>query len=517
MQRHICISQIENTSLFDFVIIGGGATGLGAAVDACSRGYKTLLLEQSDFAAGTSSRSTKLVHGGVRYLKQGNLTLVHEGLVERERMLHNAPHLVHVLPFIIPTHGKWEKFYYGSGLKLYDALRGKSVFPASHPLDKDEATQLVGNLNTKHFPGAVFYSDGQFDDARMALELAQTVNSLGGVAINHFKVHTIEKAPSGQRRIIADDIVNGTSHTIHTRAVINATGIFSLNFQQGVSPDQHTRLALSRGTHLVFDKLFLKGPAAIMVPKTEDGRVIFAIPWQGHTLVGTTDVPQESPTMCPQPTRAEIDYLLRYLPGLLKKAPGRGDILCAFAGIRPLAGQVGHANTAKISREHAISHDGIGTVCITGGKWTSYRRMGEDVINFAARLHKLPGKRSMSKQLKIHNYVPQKASGIFASYGAAAPMLDELNRRETTSLSAGELPLTAAQVRYAVREEMALTLEDVLARRTRCLFLNVKQTLEVAPQVATIMAGELSAGQSWIEEQIKNFNRFASSFLPPSP
>ena len=516
MQRHICISQIENTVLFDFVIIGGGATGLGAAVDACSRGYKTLLLEQGDFAAGTSSRSTKLVHGGVRYLKQGNLSLVHEGLVERERMLRNAPHLVHVLPFIIPTHSKWENFYYRSGLKLYDALRGKSVFPASHSLDESAVSELVSNLNTEQYPGAVFYSDGQFDDARMALELAQTVNSLGGVAINHFKVHAIEKAPAGQRRIIADDIINGTSHTIHTRAVINATGIFSLNFQQGVSPDQHTRLALSRGTHLVFDKAFLKGPAAIMVPKTEDGRVIFAIPWQGHTLVGTTDVPQESPTMCPRPTGKEIDYLLRYLPGLLKNAPERSDILCAFAGIRPLAGQAGHANTAKISREHAISHDGIGTVCITGGKWTSYRRMGEDVINFAVRLHKLPGKKSMSKQLKIHNYVPQKGNGLFASYGAAAPVLEELNNRETTIINTGGLPLTAAQVRYAVREEMALTLEDVLARRTRCLFLNVKQTLEAAPKTARIMAEELSKDQQWEQEQLQNFKRFAESFLPPS-
>lgn len=512
MKRNLCLSRLEDTPVFDFVVIGGGATGLGVAVDAMSRGFKVLLLEQGDFAAGTSSRSTKLIHGGVRYLRQGNFALVHEGLIERELLLRNAPHLVHELPFIIPTKNKLEQFYYASGLKLYDALRGKSVFPGSHALNSIETFARTANLNSKRYTSSVFYSDGQFDDARMALELAQTINADSGVAINHFKVNAIEKSTSGQRTVVADDILSKKTYRIQTRAVINAAGMFSLMFQHGVPAEQHTRLALSRGTHLIFDKKFLNGETAIMVPKTEDGRVIFAIPWHGHTLVGTTDVVQESPTMCPRPTRDETDYLLRYLSSVLNEAPTKNDILCAFAGIRPLAGQAGHANTAKISREHAISHDAIGTVCITGGKWTSYRRMGADTVNYTIKLNGWPAKSSHSKNLKIHNYVVERGSGPFAVYGAAAPQVQELEQKEDMQVSS--LPISAGQIRYAVREEMAVNLEDVLARRTRCLFLDVSKTLQIAPLVASIMAEEMSQDKEWIENQVQIFRRFAQSFLP---
>ena len=514
MKRQDCIAKLNDIPIFDIVVIGGGATGLGAALDAVSRGYKTLLLEQADFASGTSSRSTKLIHGGVRYLRQGNMALVHEGLSEREILLRNAPHLVHELPFIIPTQNNIERLYYSFGLKLYDALRGKSSFSASKGLNKADALRYAPNLNTRKFSSAVYYSDGQFDDARLALELAQTVNQLGGIALNHLKVHGIEKRQDDLQEITAFDLQDGNTFKIKSRALINATGIFSLDFQTGNTRRHNRKLIMSRGTHLVFEKRFLDGKAAIMLPKTDDGRVIFAIPWYGHMLVGTTDIVQKKPTMCPAPTAEEIDYLLRLIGPVLNIAPAAKDILCAFTGIRPLAGQQGHTNTAKISREHAISHDALGTVCITGGKWTSYRRMGKDVIDYVIKLKRWSVIPSQSKNLRIHNYAIQPR-GKFARYGMAASALEQLDQTESQPLQHTSLPISTAQIRYAIREEMALTLEDVLARRTRCLFLNVRETLKIAPRVVEIMAEEMQQGKDWANEQLEIFGRFAQTFLPP--
>ncbi|MGB7190082.1 MAG: glycerol-3-phosphate dehydrogenase/oxidase, partial [Acidobacteriaceae bacterium] len=361
MKREEMLARLrEREEPWDILVIGGGATGAGVALDAASRGYSVLLLEREDFGKGTSSRSTKLIHGGVRYLQQGNLPLVMEALKERGILLRNAPHLVHELPFLIPSYRFWEKPFYGAGLKLYDLLAGRSGFSKSKLLSRARTLDRQPGIRQEGLRGSVLYYDGQFDDARLLIALVMTAAEQGAVVLNHTGVVEVTKDSAGAvNGVIAVDGETGERLSSKARVVVNATGIFSDAVRRMADPDAPAMIAPSQGIHLVFDKSFLNGGAAIMVPHTSDGRLMFAIPWHGHTLVGTTDTPIAAPSYEPRPFEQEIEFLLETAGRYLRKAPRREDILSAFAGVRPLVKASGASAraTSTISREHTISID----------------------------------------------------------------------------------------------------------------------------------------------------------------
>jgi glycerol-3-phosphate dehydrogenase len=454
----------ERRDPWDFAIIGGGATGAGIAIDAAARGYSALLLEQSDFGKGTSSRSTKLVHGGVRYLEQGNIRLVMEALRERGLLLRNAPHLVHNLAFVVPNYDWWEAPFYGAGLKLYDLLAGKYSFGPSTLLSREETLARLPTIRTEGLRGGVVYYDGQFDDTRLLIHLVATAAEQGAALLNYARVTAV--ARDGVR---FRDEETGRSHDVRARVVINATGPFSDCVRRLADSAVEPSIAPSQGIHLVFDRSFLPGDSAIMVPHTKDGRVMFAIPWHGHTLVGTTDTPVPEAALEPVAQEQEIDFILETAGLYLAKAPSRDDVLSVFAGIRPLAG-AGAARTASVSRDHVIRIEDSGIVTISGGKWTTYRRMAEECVTRAAAHAALAPRAPATKSLPIHRY-PDGGEQDGAPLHSA-------------------LPYTEADVLRAARDEMARTVEDVLARRTRALFLNARAAIAMAPRVAELLSQE---------------------------
>jgi glycerol-3-phosphate dehydrogenase len=507
---------IHHNDPWDMAVVGGGATGVGVALDAASRGYSCCLFEASDFGKGTSSRSTKLVHGGVRYLQQGNVSLVMEALKERGILRQNAPHLVHDLAFVVPNYVWWEAPFYGIGMKVYDMLAGKYGFGRSRVLSRDEVLERIPTLETEGLRGGVLYYDGQFDDARLLIDLAQTAEESGATLLNYAKVvgfsHDAEGFVDG---LSVEDTEGGLQHHIRARCVINATGAFCDAVRRLDDPRAAPMIAPSQGVHVVLDRSFLPGDSAIMVPRTGDGRVMFAIPWHGRVIVGTTETPIDRVELEPRALPQEIDFILETAARYLTHNPTRGDVLSVFTGIRPLVRSSAVASTATLSREHSIHVSKSGLLTIAGGKWTTYRRMAEDCVDHAATLAKLDERPCVTRELRIHGHDEDAARfGELSYYGSAAAPLRELMERspELSRRLHPDLPVSAAQVVWAVRCEMARTVDDVLARRTRALLLNAREAVEIAPDVARQMAAELGRDQAWADDQVKLFNAIARRY-----
>lgn len=508
----------ESPDAWDIVVIGGGATGLGVAVDAASRGYKTLLLEQDDFAKGTSSRSTKLVHGGVRYLQQGNLSLVLEALRERGLLRRNAPHLVHDLPFVVPNYDWWEAPFYGIGLRMYDMLAGKHGLGVSRNLSREETIEKLPTIETEQLRGGVIYHDGQFDDSRLAINLAQTAHEQGATLVNYCAVTKILKDDDVVSGVECVDAETQTTYRVNAKVVVNATGVFTDHIRRLHDSDIRPMLSLSQGVHIVLPRRFLGGDTAIMVPHTDDGRVLFAIPWHDCVVVGTTDTPVDEATLEPRALPEEIDFLMKHAARYLVEDPTREDVLSVFAGLRPLVSEGDDEDTAAISRDHTINVSRFGLLTVTGGKWTTYRKMAEDTVDHAMMLGALEDRDCVTKQLNIHGYYQHAEKfGALEVYGSDAKKIQEIEDEsaENGALLHPDLPVTAAQVIWAVREEMALTVEDVLSRRTRCLLLNARASMEIAPQVAHIMAVESNRDNVWEAEQVESYRALAQGYLLP--
>ena len=517
MNREKFLQQILATdTLWDMAVVGGGATGMGIAVDAAARGYQVVLLERSDFGKGTSSRSTKLVHGGVRYLQQGNISLVMEALKERGILLRNAPHLVHDLPFVVPNYQWWEAPFYGIGLKVYDLLAGQYGFGRSVVLSPEEVLARIPTLGRDGLRGGVLYHDGQFDDARLLINLAQTAVEHGACLLNYARAAGLTRDDDGTLSgLVFHDEETGREYPVRARCIINATGPFCDELRLMDDPKAEPLLAPSQGVHIVLHRSFLPGDTAIMVPHTRDGRVMFAIPWHGHVLVGTTDTPIPAATIEPQPLPGEIEFILETAGNYLSRRPSRADIQSVFTGIRPLV-QAGRASsTAALSREHTITISQSGLLTIAGGKWTTYRKMAEDAVDHASVLAGLQERPSLTRDLPIHGC--QKEAPVdknLAVYGSDAVAIEQLMREQPELAEPFDpaLPICGAQVVWAVREEMARTLDDVLARRTRALFLNARSAVAMAPAVARLMARELRRDQSWQDQQLGDFNNIAAHF-----
>ena len=514
MKRSVHLKKVNSKKKpWDVLIIGGGASGLGAAVDAASRGYRTLLLEKNDFAKGTSSRSTKLVHGGVRYLQNGDISLVIEALKERGIMRKNAPHLVQDLSFVIPSYDWWNSPFYGIGLKIYDMMAGNLGLGPSTLLDREETIELIPNVKKKGLRGGVIYHDGQFDDARMAVSLAQTAENHGASLLNYFGVKGLLKDGDMVTGVRAKDELSGEEFEISAKVVINATGVFSDEILQMDQPGSKKLIVPSQGVHIVLDQSFLNGPHAIMVPHTTDGRVLFAVPWNDYVVVGTTDTLIEAPNEEPTALEEEIEFILENAGAYMTKQPTRADVKSVFSGLRPLAAPEDNGSATKeISRHHKVTVSTSGLVSILGGKWTTYRKMSEDLINTAQSVGGLPERACITHSLPIHGYdYNSDWSNPMHVYGTDIDKISALDEEGNTSLSEA-VHLTKNQIIWAVREEMAMTVEDVLARRTRTLFLNAAEAKILATQVAQIMAEEMGEDQNWIENQIENFTTLTHNY-----
>ncbi len=518
MQRENLLKQLEDTEkVWDFVVVGGGATGLGCAVDAASRGYSVALFEREDFAKCTSSRSTKLVHGGVRYLQKLEVDLVREALHERGLMKQNAPHLVKDQAFVISNYSHWENFLYFCGLTVYDILSfgfgyGRSRFITAKTLRQYLPTSVAEGLK-----GGVVYHDGQFDDARMACNLAQTCVEHGGVVANRTEVVKVLHDEKGKvAGVVAKDLLSGKEYTVKAKAVINAAGCFVDEVLQMDKPGEAKMVVPSQGVHIVLDMKFLQSDYAIMVPKTSDGRVLFAVPWHDKVVVGTTDIQRPTAESEPRPLDEEIQFILDTAGLYMNPAPTRADIVSVFAGQRPLAAPKKEGKKSKeVSRSHKVVVSDNDLITITGGKWTSYRKMAEDTVDKAIKLGKVEKRKCVTRKLKIHGWRPNPnlADHMYV-YGADEPAI--LNMiKENPALGekiSEKYDYTVAEVLWAIRHEMALTVDDVLARRVRLLFVDAREAQKAAPRVAQILAEELGRDQAWIDEQVASFTELASHY-----
>ncbi len=513
--REQILTTLRQFDEWDAIVIGGGATGLGTAVEAASRGYKTLLLEKYDFAKGTSSRSTKLVHGGVRYLAQGNLPLVREALHERGLLRRNAPHLVQDLSFVVPGYAWWSQLYYGVGLKLYDLLSGRLSLGHSRFLSEQDTRERVPTLKQSGLRGGILYHDGQFDDARLAIALMLTLIDLGGVALNYAPVIGLIKTGDKVTGVRSCDSEAGETFDLKGKIVVNATGVFVDAVRRMDDPAAQDMLSPSQGVHVVVDPQFLPGSSAMMIPKTEDGRVLFAVPWHGKALIGTTDTPVDQPEYEPRPLEEEIDFILRTAAQYLSPAPTREDVLSVFVGQRPLVKTADTASTAALSREHAICVSDSGLLTITGGKWTTYRQMGEDVVDRVVQQGNLPPQPSVTQTLKLHGWTQTPAPAPLDVYGSDAVSVQQMPGAD--KLLHPRLPYTEAEVRWTARYEMTRTIEDVLSRRTRSLLLDAAASLEAAPGVAAILVEELGLSSDWQQEQIEAYQSLAKGYLLKPP
>jgi glycerol-3-phosphate dehydrogenase len=508
---------INRDERWDLIVIGGGATGVGIALDAAARGYEVALFEASDFGKGTSSRSTKLVHGGVRYLQQGNIALVMEALKERGLLRANAPHLVHDQSFVVPNYDWWEAPFYGMGMKVYDMLAGKYGFGKSRLLSRDEVIERIPNLEREGLRGGVLYYDGQFDDARLLINLAQSATERGAVLVNYAPVRELAKSAEGfVDGVEFEDLESGRRHTAAARCVINAAGPFCDEVLRMDDPDAPAMIAPSQGVHLVLDRSFLAGESAIMVPHTKDGRVMFAIPWHDHTLVGTTDTPIASVSLEPKPMEEEIDFVLETAAPYLQHDASRGDVLSVFTGIRPLVRAQEEGSTSQLSREHTITVSRSGLLTIAGGKWTTYRNMAEQCLDQAVLLAGLPERPCATRSFHLHGYHTDAARfGDLEVYGSDAPAIRRLMRSQPglEERLHEALPIHAGQVVWAARYEMARTVDDVLARRTRALQLDARAARAMAPRVAELLAGELGGDETWQEAERARFDDLSRTYL----
>lgn len=518
MDRDLMVERaFVSSRLWDLVIIGGGATGVGIAVDAASRGYDVCLVEQSDFGKGTSSRSTKLIHGGVRYLQQGNISLVTGALRERGILRQNAPHLVSDREFIVPNYAWWEIPYYGIGLKLYDLLAGRYGFRSSRWLSSAEAKQRLPNLKDEALRGGISYSDGQFDDARLLVSLAQTAVEQGATLINYCTCTQLLKDSSGQvEGVRISDLESGRECSLRAKAVVNATGCFTDQVLRMDEPKKAPIIAPSQGIHLVLPGDFLAGDSALMVPRTTDGRVLFAIPWHNCTVIGTTDTPISDVELEPLPLKEEVEFILDTARSYLSRPPRRQDVLSVFTGIRPLVKAQEGQHTASLSRDHTLFTSTSKLITIAGGKWTTYRKMAQTAVDLAIKIGELKPTQCKTQHLNIHGYhaSPEKF-GEWAYYGADAQKLLAMGRAQP-DLQAKihpDLSISEVQVLWAVEQEMARTVDDVLSRRTRALLLNARAAIESAPKVAHIMAASLGKDSSWVAREIQSFNEMAQAYL----
>ena len=504
---------------WDVIIIGGGATGLATAVDSAARGYRTLLLEQHDFAKGTSSRSTKLIHGGVRYLRQGRLGLVTESLRERRLLLRNAPHLVHGVPFVVPAYSWWQQPFYGLGLKTYGLIAGKDNLGKSKRLSRDETVEHLPTVNAEGLRGGILYWDAAFDDARLAVTMAQTAADLGGLPLNYMSVRALVKRNDRVTGVAAVDVETGEEFEFGGRVVVNATGVFEHTVRCMDDPNARRFTTASQGTHIVLDEKFLPGRSALMVPSADDGRVLFAIPWHDRVILGTTDTPVQDRELEPRPLEAEIEFLLSHAGRYLETKPGPDDALSVFAGLRPLVRSAVGGPTSAIARDHRVHVSKSGLVTVVGGKWTTCRRMGEVTVDRAARVAGLDRAPTRTKALRLHGWVERATDGFpDAAYGADGDAV--------RALEAGDagldrplhprLPYRGRDVVWAVREEMARSVEDVLARRTRSLLLDARASMEAAPEVARLIARELQQeqGDEWAGAQVAAFRELAQDYIP---
>jgi glycerol-3-phosphate dehydrogenase len=508
----------DPAKIWDIIVVGGGATGLGTALDAASRGYQTLLLEQVDFAKGTSSRSTKLVHGGVRYLAQGNIGLVREALRERGLLFKNAPHLVKNLPFIIPVYSWFDRQFYVMGLRIYDLLSGKLSFGKTRSIPKEEVIKLLPGIKQKGLRGGVVYHDGQFDDARLAVNLAQTCLEQGATVLNYFKVTGLIKDKQHKiNGVKAIDREKGQKYQLKAKVVVNATGVFVDDILQMDSPEKKAIVRPSQGVHVVLDRSFMPSDDALMIPKTDDGRVLFAVPWHDKLVVGTTDTPLNAHSLEPAALDSEIDFILKTAARYFSKAPERKDVLSVFAGLRPLAAPQGDSSkTKEISRSHKIIVSPSGLLTITGGKWTTYRRMAEDAIDRAIGIGSLSPFICKTEYLPIHGSMQNTGQHdhlyIYGSNREQVLALTKENKNRKAKLHP-RYPYLEAEVIWAVRNEMARTVEDVLARRLRLLFLDARAAIAAAPLTARLMAGELDRDATWQNEQVAAFTELAGKYL----
>lgn len=510
----------SNPDGWDFIVIGGGATGLGVAVDAASRGYKTVLLEQSDFAKSTSSRSTKMVHGGVRYLAQGDVALVREALHERGRIAQNAPHLFKTQPFIIANYKNWEQPFYSIGMKVYDALAGKLNIGHSKIFSKNKVIEAIPQIKQDHLVGGVMYYDGQFDDARMAINLMQTATEQGATLVNYVRVTDLQEIDGKVSGVTVHDEFSGDSFELHGKTIINATGIFVDQILSMQVKEHRPTVRPSQGIHLIVDGSFLGGDNAIMIPKTSDGRVLFCVPWHNKVILGTTDTPLTEFVLEPRPLEEEIDFILNTAGEYLIKKPERKDVLTVYAGLRPLAApkEGDGEKTKEISRSHKLFSSESGLITITGGKWTTYRQMAEETVDLAIKTAQLPEKKCVTRTLKIHGAketTSRDRKNWLYVYGSDKRKILDLQKEnsELAEMLHPNFEFTGSEVVWAIREEMAQTLEDVLARRVRALFLDARAAKEMAPKVAHIMATEMGKDKAWEDDQVQTFDRLADGYI----
>lgn len=509
----------KQDSGFDIIIIGGGATGLGAGVDAASRGYKTLLLEALDFTSGTSSRSTKLIHGGVRYLQQGNIALVMESLHERGLLSRNAPHLIRHQSFIVPQYEWWEGPFYGTGMRLYDILAGKLGLKKSKNLSLKSTLEKLPTINQKGLKGGVLYYDCQFDDARTGIALARTMADQGGVPLNYIKCTGFLKENDMIVGVKAKDSLSNEEYTIKGKAVVNATGPFIDSLRSFDSGKESHLIAPSQGIHIVLDSSFLPGESAIMVPHTDDGRVLFAVPWHDKIIIGTTDTEIKETPSEPKALKEEVDFLISHAGKYLAKKPKHSDIKSIFAGIRPLVKGSTDTKTSNISRDHHLEISQAGLITISGGKWTTYRKMAEDTIDTAAKFAGLRRKKCITETLKLHGFDPKQTndSSLFLSqFGKDKNEIENLEQTdEKLALKvSANFPYTYGEILWSIKNEAPQKLEDILARRTRALFLDAKESIKIAPRIAEFMAEYMEKDELWIKNEIEDFTQLAQNYLP---
>ncbi|ASW74965.1 FAD-dependent oxidoreductase [Chryseobacterium piperi] len=526
MKRIEELNKLASTREWDFIIIGGGASGLGSALDATTRGFKTLLLESHDFAKATSSRSTKLVHGGVRYLAQGDVGLVKEALKERGLLAKNAAHIVKNQSFIIPNYTWWGGIYYKIGLSVYDFLAGKLSLGKTQYISKSKTVAKLPTIEQNHLVSGVVYQDGQFDDSRLAINLAQTIIEKGGCAINYIKVVNLLKNESDTViGVVAEDQLTKKQYEINAKVVINATGVFTNDILNMNNPKHGKLVVPSQGIHLVLDKSFLKSDDAIMIPKTSDGRVLFVVPWHDRALVGTTDTLLKDESFEPRALEEEINFVLNTARQYLAKKPTREDVKSVFAGLRPLAApKDGSKSTKEVSRSHKVIASETGLISIIGGKWTTYRKMAEDTVDEAMKVHRLGNTPSKTEHLSIHgNVKPDQVdrSNHLYVYGSDIPAIKALQESnpEYAKRIHPDHAFTVAEVIWAVRNEMAETIEDVLARRVRLLFLDARAAIDSAHKIASIIAEEKGFNEEWANQHEKEFIELAKGYLlaPYSP
>lgn len=513
-RRKVFLQQLESTGTWDLAVIGGGATGLGIALEAATRGYKTVLLEQADFAKGTSSRSTKLVHGGVRYLAQGNVKLVREASIERGLLYRNAPHLVKNQSFIIPLYNFWDRLKYTIGLKVYDWIAGRLSLGSSVFISREDTLRRLPNVKSEGLIGGVLYHDGQFDDSRLAVNLAQSIYEHGGLAFNYIKVTGLIREDQRVAGVECMDTETLRTYTVRAKAVVNATGVFVDDILQMDNPAASKTITVSQGTHLVLDKKFYPAEQALMIPETSDGRVLFAVPWHNKVVVGTTDTPVETASLEPLALEKEIAFILDTAGQYFVEKPTRSDVLSVFAGLRPLAAPAKGQKTKEISRSHKIMVSQSKLFTILGGKWTTFRKMGEDMVTrIETELH-WEKKKTATPGMHIHGYTNSiSEDDPFAVYGSDAHRIRGMMNGDASIWISESLKIHKAQVLWAVNEEMARTVEDVLSRRTRALLLDAKESIRIAPDVAAVMADAMGKDEEWISEQVQSYKKLAEKYL----